>query len=384
MYSKLISKDRLDFKNAKSHFVKFYKEAYFIGLIEDEEKELEVHFALDRQKEFDSYFPYLFCEKPKNTEAFLNITPNMSELIKDRDITMDFDKPNKWLTDFPNPITQLMYCCAKGDRESVKKLLDSGVDVDVLKRNDNASTLHFCINEFIPNYCEVTQEHIKIAKLLIPRMKKATLHSRLVKKKETILSRCIEHGIVELVELLIKHDIDLEAKTCTADNASSLYMCLECINRAKYGLFTNNTPRIMTADATDKEVRELIRMNPMTAHVIFEEDYKECFEVYKEIYNNEELKNRVESLMCDRYRKRKENYYKIFDMIADSIKHVDIVQENASNFTPLLYATKINETELVKKLIAKGANKYHKNADGKMPYDFAQAHYNLELMSLLR
>ena len=65
-------------------------------------------------------------------------------------------------------------------------------------------------------------------------------------------------------------------------------MCLECIRRAKYGLFTNNTPRIMTADATDKEVRELIRMNPMTAHVIFEEDYKKCFEVYKEIYNNEE------------------------------------------------------------------------------------------------
>ena len=152
-------------------------------LIEDEEKELEVHFALDRQKEFDSYFPYLFCEKSKNTQAFLNITPNMSELIKDRDITIDFDKPNKSLTDFPNPITQLMYCCLKGDRESVKKLLDSGVDVDVLKRNDNASALHFCINEFIPNYCEVTQEHIEIAKLLIPRMKKETLHSRLVKKK---------------------------------------------------------------------------------------------------------------------------------------------------------------------------------------------------------
>ena len=117
------------------------------------------------------------------TQAFLNITPNMSELIKDRDITIDFDKPNKSLTDFPNPITQLMYCCLKGDRESVKKLLDSGVDVDVLKRNDNASALHFCINEFIPNYCEVTQEHIEIAKLLIPRMKKETLHSRLVKKK---------------------------------------------------------------------------------------------------------------------------------------------------------------------------------------------------------
>ena len=86
----------------------------------------------------------------------------------------------------------------------------------------------------------------------------------------------------------------------------------------------------MTADATDKEVRELIRMNPMTAHVIFEEDYKKCFEVYKEIYNNEELKNIVESFieelknivesfMHDPYKERKENYYKIFDMIVESI-----------------------------------------------------------------
>ena len=107
-------------------------------------------------------------------------------------------------------------------------------------------------------------------------------------------------------------------------------------------------------------------------------------DIHKEIYNNEELKNIVESFMHDPYKERKENYYKIFDMIVESIKHVDIVQENASNFTPLLYATEINETELVKKLIAKGANKYHKNADGKMPYDFAQVHYNLELMSLLR
>lgn len=78
-----------------------------------------------------------------------------------------------------------------------------------------------------------------------------------------------------------------------------------------------------------------------------------------------------------------EEYYAIFDLLLESTSNVDNVEKDCNGFTPLLLATEIGEVECVKKLLAKGANKEHKNSDG-CAYAIAEHFHHIELMSLLR
>lgn len=79
-----------------------------------------------------------------------------------------------------------------------------------------------------------------------------------------------------------------------------------------------------------------------------------------------------------------EEYYAIFDLLLESTSNVDNVEKDCNGFTPLLFATEIGEVECVKKLLAKGANKEHKNSDGYNAYAIAEHFHHIELMSLLR
>ena len=76
-----------------------------------------------------------------------------------------------------------------------------------------------------------------------------------------------------------------------------------------------------------------------------------------------------------------ENYYKIFDLLVNNIDNVDIRERNG--FTPLVFATEINDTYLVKRLLEKGANPDYYTDQNYRAYDYAEFNKNEELMELL-
>ncbi len=82
-----------------------------------------------------------------------------------------------------------------------------------------------------------------------------------------------------------------------------------------------------------------------------------------------------------RYKDNSGNYYKIFDLLVDNLSNVDIRERNG--FTPLVFATEINDTYLVKRLLEKGANPDYYTAQNYRAYDYAEFNKNEELMDLL-
>ena len=89
----------------------------------------------------------------------------------------------------------------------------------------------------------------------------------------------------------------------------------------------------------------------------------------------------LESLYFINIRKKREAYYKIFDLILESCVKVDIAHKK--NFTPLIVATELNEEELVLKLLDKGANLDWYTDEGYRAYDYALVNKNNRLMELL-
>jgi len=81
------------------------------------------------------------------------------------------------------------------------------------------------------------------------------------------------------------------------------------------------------------------------------------------------------------YKENLNNYYKIFDLLLDNIQNVDVPEING--FTPLIFATEINNLILVKKLLEKGANPDYYNNFNHRAYDYAEFNRNEELMDLL-
>lgn len=405
--ARLTDKDSVDLNNAKSDFTKFYKEAYFLNLITDlpNENHFTKHFLLDEQKKFDGYFCYLYpknqtndskntkgagiladkkrlklqkkLQKHQNSE-FISIAPNMYMTSKEQlqNIAIDFENPNKILTQYPNPITQLMHCCSLVDIESVKKLLYKGADINILKKSDNASVLHYCIDGIPP--FSLTPQHIELAKLLIPKCSIDTLNARNIKKKETILSRCIERGLVELVKLLIENGVDLESKTCGGDDMSPFYWCIWQIAFAKgkidFGDAMNNI--------TENQIKALMSH---ISNATFDDEYIQDFErLIKEVMEqNDDCLLKTQEALHFYHKQNLSKYYEIFDLLIEHC-NVNTIQENLSNFTPLIYATEIDEPILVKKLLEKGADKTLALDDGRTAYHYAQKNHNLELMMLLR
>lgn len=405
--ARLADKDSVDLNNTKSDFTKFYKEAYFLNLITDlpNENNFAKHFLLDEQKKFYGYFRYLYPKNQTNDSKstkgagilvdkkrlklqkkiqkyqngeIINITPNRYITSKEQlqNIIIDFENPNKILTQYPNPITQLMHCCSLGDIESVEKLLVKGADANILKKSDNASVLHYCIDGIPP--FSLTPQHIELAKLLIPKCSKDTLNARHIKKKETILSRCIERGLFELVKLLIENGVDLESKTCGGDDMSPLYWCIWQIAFAKGKIGFDDVMN----NITENQIKALMSHR---SNATFDDEYIQDFErLIKEVMEqNDDCLLKTQEALKFYHKQNLPKYYEIFDLLIEHC-NVNTIQENLSNFTPLIYATEIDEPILVKKLLEKGADKTLTLDDGNTAYHYAQKNHNLELMMLLR
>lgn len=368
-------KEQLDLINAKSSFTKFYKEAYFYKLIDNLPEEINIHFLLDMKKQFDIYFKNLFpgTKEPKVT----NITSNFAAVVtKDlENINIDFNNPNKWIKkELPNKIKQLMHCCQLSKINEVKKLLELNVDVNAKKINDNCTAL---ICSFENNYY-TSEKQIEIMKLLIPKMTKEALNAKIIKKKETAMSYAIEKGLIEIVELLIKHKVDLSAK-CTIDDISYLYYCIQLIKNSNLSLNGFKESMKFTFNKiknSRKEQEKIINSNNLINN-IFNNDITLALEFFE----NNEISSAIEDLYYTKYIKNRDNYYKIFDLLLENVPNIDTTEING--FSPLIFATEINDEYLVKRLLERGANPDFYNKGHYRAYDYAEFNKNEKLMDLL-
>lgn len=371
-------KEQLDLINAKSSFTKFYKEAYFYKLIDNLPEEISQHFLLDMQKQFDIYFKNLFPNIKESISG--NITSNLFARMTDdlKRIKIDFNNPNKWIKDkYGNKITQLMHCCCLSKIDDVIKLLKNNVNVNEKKINDNGTALIVSLIQL-----SITQEQIKIAKLLIVKMCEEALNAKLIKRNETALSLAVEKGLFEIVQLLINNGINLKEKI-SSDQISYLYQIIQLIYFAT--LPENSFSKLIETNlkkvSLSKEAQnKIIKSNPFINN-IFNND--SIFDITQMINNPKETEIWDVSLKhnSSRYKENLNNYYKIFDLLLDNFQNVDIPEING--FTPLIFATEINDNYLVKKLIEKGANIDYYNNFNHRAYDYAEFNKNEELMDLL-
>lgn len=371
-------KEQLDLINAKSPFTKFYKEAYFYKLIDNLPEEISQHFLLDMQKQFDIYFRNLFPNVRKSTS--INITSNLFATMTDdlKKIKIDFNNPNKWIKDkYGNKVTQLMHCCCLSKIDDVEKLLKNDVNVNEKKINDNATALIISLIQL-----SITEEQIKIAKLLIPKMSQEALNEKLIKRNETALSLAIEKGLVDMVELLISNGINLKEKI-TSDEISYLYQSIQLIHLSS--LDENSFSRVLETNfkkisLSQEAQNKIIKTNPFINN-IFNNDL--MFDITQMINNprKKEIWDELQKHNSPRYKENLNNYYKIFDLLLDNIQNVDVPEING--FTPLIFATEINNLILVKKLLEKGANPDYYNNFNHRAYDYAEFNRNEELMDLL-
>lgn len=220
--------------------------------------------------------------------------------------------------------------------------------------------MHYCIDGIPP--FSLTPQHIELAKLLIPKCSIDTLNARLIKKKETILSRCIERGLVELVKLLIENGVDLESKTCGGDDMSPLYWCIWQIAFAK--------GKIDFGDAMNNMTKNQIKaLMSHRSNATFDDEYIRDFErLIKEVMEqNDDCLPKTQEALKFYHKQNLPKYYEIFDLLIEHC-NVNTIQENLYNFTPLIYAAEIDEPILVKKLLEKGADKTLALDDGRTAY----------------
>lgn len=372
-------KEQLDLINAKSSFTKFYKEAYFYKLIDNLPEEINIHFLLDMKKQFDIYFKNLFPGIAESKAT--NITSNFAAVVtKDlENIKIDFNNPNKWIKKgLPNKITQLMYCCQMSKLGDVKKLLKANVDVNAKKLNDNCTAL---ICAFGSTY-NTTSDQVEIMKLLVPKMTTEALNAKLVKKKETAISYAIAKGFTDIVSLMIDYNVDLNEK-CTVDDISYLYYVIQLIRMSSYSSMelSNFLEYATKAVSLSKEKsNKIIKANPLI-NKIFEGDTRFDFPKLNESISHKKFRDELKTFMSKNYSENTKNYYNIFDLLIENMDDIDIKEKNT--FSPLIFATEINDEYLVKRLLEKGANPDYYTAQNYRAYDYAELNKNEELMDLL-
>lgn len=396
--AQLALKDSVGLKQGKSYFTKFYKEAVFLQLIGEHDIErYSRHFLRDEQKKFDKVFKHLFVSTQEQSSkqadkkqtrihkqllenkarGYIHPNLNVADCKEIEKIKLDLTKPDKWIDKpYTNPITQLMHFCLLQDIESVKKLLEAGADVNILKKSDNASVLHYCISE--PPF-HTTAQQIELAKFLIPKCSVERLNARLVKKKETILSHCIAQGLVELVELLIDNRANFTSPWCSMDDLTPLYWCLQQIAFAKGYL-----PQIFHEMNVIKEsqIKAIMRLH---SNATFDDDLlKEWGKRRQTFAQNPKIVQDVNSAFASFYKENLYNYYKIFDLLVCKLDKQGINAIQTNGFTPLIFAAQIDESNLVKKLLDKGADKMITLNSKETAYTYAELNRNLELMILLR
>jgi ankyrin repeat protein len=385
--SSLITREKkVDLINAKTDFTKFYKEAYFHGLLKEQAQEKSEYFLNDMKKQFDIYFKNLYAGiKQGNTNI---ITPNMT--TSSEKIKIDYNNPNKLIKKgLPNPITQLMYCAKIGDYKSTEKLINAGADVNILKESDNASALIYAMPSRL--LAKINPNTIKIIKLLIPKMSQTALNTQLIKKRETALSYAIEAGLVDIVKLLIKNDVDINQKV-TLDEVTPLYYSITCIHRAGKGIPNKETIMNSKFVITDplksqKELKKLAKANNFSSSIFDEDRLRDTLMLHNTtntMYKS--IDNELKKLFEQNYKKNYNNYYAIFNVILENTKNVDI-PNGASKHTPLIFATEINNEQIVRKLLDRGANPdrniFTTQKELVRAYDYAEINKNKILMDLL-
>lgn len=382
----LTRQNTLDVNNAKAPLSKFYKSAYFLGLVSQAD---DVGYLV---QDFRHKFTLLFHKDEqgildqkrakKQEKKFALFSPNHfttdDETLKN--LPIDFTKPNKMLTIYPNPVSQLAHTCGILDVESSKRLIDSGADVN-WRKDDGGSVLIFALQglgepERQRYNEEQKQKALELCALLIPKMSQEALNTRLRKKKHTALSLAISLGLVEVVKLLLDSGADMDAHTCDKGNQSALYYCLQCITWAK-----GNVPDPSAAIATMSKEQIISASKGSLSESIFDD---ETLRNMYEMFNHPELSQATSAMITKGHKRFLQEYYAIFDLLLESTSNVDNVEKECNGFTPLLFATEIGEVECVKKLLSKGANKEHKNSDGYNAYAIAEHFHHIELMSLLR
>lgn len=381
----LTRQNELDVNNAKAPLSKFYKSAYFLGLVSQAD---DVGYLV---QDFRHKFTLLFHKDEqgileqkrakKQEKKFALFSPNHfttdDETLKN--LPIDFTKPNKMLTIYPNPISQLAHTCEILDVESSKRLIDSGADVN-WRKDDGGSVLIFALQSLgepeRQRYNEAQkQKTLELCALLIPKMSQEALNTRLRKKKHTALSLAISLGLVEVVKLLLDSGADMDAHTCDKGNQSALYYCLQCITWAK-----GNVPDPSAIATMSKEQIISASKGSLSESIFDDETLRNVYAKFKD----KKLSQETMALITKGHRHFLKEYYAIFDLLLESTSNVDNVEKECNGFTPLLFATEIGEVECAKKLLAKGANKEHKNSDGYNAYAIAEYFHHIELMSLLR
>jgi ankyrin repeat protein len=376
-------KDQLDLVNAKSAFTKFYKEAYFYKLIDNLPDEINQYFLSDMKKQFDLYFKNLFpnVKKAKDKDIAKNLGIGITE--ERLKIKIDFDKPDKLIKEFyKNSMSQLMHCCSLGSYDYVKRLIKEGADINYTKPYDNYTALIATLEN------KVDDIKIDIAKYLIPKMSTETINQVLPKKRESALSYAIKKGLVDIVELLIKYGACMKTKV-TLDEQIPIYLCLKCISTATkknfYEVFSFDDKKFIKENPFESkdERKKMIKTHDFGS-AVFDHEKEIMFDKMNNDPKHKLIKKAIMKEMPLEflgYTSNSVNFYKIFDIIVENTKDIDIPHRHG--ITPLMFATELNEINLVKKLIDKGANIDFYNDENYKAYDYAKANQNQELMELL-
>lgn len=377
----LTRQNTLDVNNAKAPLSKFYKSAYFLGLVSQAD---DVGYLVQY---FRHKFTLLFYKDEqgileqkrakKQEKKFALLSPNHFAVDEEavRSLKIDFTKPNKMLTIYPNLVSQLAHTCGILDVESSKRLIELGANVN-WRKDDGGSVLIFALQGLGEHYNEAQkQKALELCALLIPKMSQEALNTRLRKKKHTALSLAVSLGLVEAVKLLLDSGADMDAHTCDRANQSALYYCLQCIAGAK-----GNVPDLSAIATMSKEQIIAASKGSLSESIFDDETLRNAYAMS----NHPELLQAALAMTTKGHKRFLQEYYAIFDLLLESTSNVDNVEKDCNGFTPLLFATEIGEVECVKKLLAKGANKEHKNSDGYNAYAIAEHFHHIELMSLLR
>ena len=366
----------------KGAFTKFYKEAYFYKLIDDLPDEINIYFLNDMKKQFNIYFKNLFPNTKKANDKQLSKDLGIFLIDDVKKIKPDYKKPNKPINVKKNPESQLCFFAGIGEYEIVKKLIENGADVNYKRFNDNYTPLIASLEN------KITPNHIKIAKYLIPTMSQEILNAKLPKKKETALSYAINRGLVDIVELLIKYDVDLEQKI-SLDEQTALYYSMGIISKIKNGLknimdCSDNSKFIKTNPYENEvELKKMINTHNIP-NLIFDDEKKKYLILMQKNKLFQSIQDTIEKsdfFLKYWYHNDLNNAYKIIDLILENTNNIDIPYKHG--ITPLIFATELNEVELVKKLLDKGANPDFYTNQNARAYDYATRNKNEELMDTL-
>ncbi len=368
-------KKKLDLKNSKSSFTKFYKEAYLNNLIENTPDKINQYFLNDTKKQFDNYFENLY---PNNGSKSSSKESMLGE------IKPDFSKPNKLIKNvMEDPISQLYYFCMMGEYQIIKKLLKNGADINYQREFDNSTILMATINA-----ADIPEETMmKIINLFITDMNEDIIDAKLAKKNFSALYVAISKSYFDIVKLLLENRAEPN-QTISTSEYTPLYHTLYCIYIANGGSISLDENPISTKFHKEQMIKE---MHSTT----LDSDKKDISEVTLRMMKNPDFKflhsifaKEVIDKQLDGIKDVKK-LYQIFDLLLEYNPNLEF-RKLPHNITPLMYATEINEIVLVKKLLNAGADKYAITSnihDSKITYTaltYAKQNKNTELIELLK